>query len=149
MWHAKTKGQCPTDYGRPRPDNSGRMKLRWHWHLTNVAHPQYPKQRRFRRYNLEFPVSLTFSVGGQTQEIETVSKNVSTGGVLLKAGDQIPLHTAVSLIMNVQGQALRRPVRLVGEGEVVRVEELSAAKEFAIAIECRSAITQLEDQLDS
>ena len=112
-------------------------------HSTNVARPPYPKQRRFRRFNLEFPVSLTFSLDGHTHKLETVSKNVSTGGVLLKAGDEIPLHTSVNMIMKVHGPTLRRPVRLVGEGEVVRVEQLWAEKGFAIAIACRKSIAEL------
>jgi len=104
----------------------------------------YPRERRFRRYNLEFPVSLSFSADGQTHELETMSKNVSTGGVLLRASKLVPLHTAVALTMQVKGSSARRPIQLMAEGEVVRVEGSGAESGFAIAIECRHPITELE-----
>ncbi len=104
----------------------------------------YPKERRFRRYNLEFPVSLSFSADGQTHELETISKNVSTGGVLLRASKLVPLHTSVALTMQVKGPSARRPIQLMAEGEVVRVEGSDAERGFAIAIECRHPITELE-----
>lgn len=107
--------------------------------------PKYAQPRRFRRYNLEFPVSLTFADQGRMRELETISKNVSTRGLLLKAANQIPLHTSVNLTMQIKGPAFRRPVRLVGEGEVVRVERLEPEHVFAIAIECKHEIAELEN----
>jgi hypothetical protein len=47
--------------------------------------------------------------------------------------------------MDVRGPRLRRPVRLLGEGEVVRVERLEAGAGFAIAIECRRPIAEIEN----
>jgi len=104
---------------------------------------QYSKERRFRRFNLEFPVSLTFSAGGQTRLLRTTSKNVSIGGLLLRTNHQVPLHTPVNLTMHVQGPAFRRLLHLVAEGEVVRVERSDSDTEFAIAVECKYPIMEL------
>ena len=105
---------------------------------------QYSKERRYRRYNLELPVSLSFSAGGQTRLLRTTSKNVSIGGLLLRTKDRVPLHTSVNLAMQVQSPLCRRPLRLLGEGEVVRIERSDAEGGFAIAIECKHPITELE-----
>jgi len=104
---------------------------------------QYSKERRFRRFNLEIPVSLSFSAEGQTRLLRTKSKNVSIGGLLLRTSDQVPLHTPVNLTMQVQGPLYHRPVQLVGEGEVVRIERSESDSCFAIAIECKHPIKQL------
>ena len=108
---------------------------------------RYPRERKHRRFNLQFPVWLTFPSSGKVWELPAVSKNVSTGGLLLKTIDPIPPHTRVSLTMEVQGPWSRRPVRLQGEGEVVRVEKLEADTGFAIAIECRQPISEIENNL--
>jgi len=113
-------------------------------HSPEALRTPYSKQRRFRRFNLALPVSLRFSIGGRLRELDTISKNVSTGGLLLRSGHQVPLHTSVNLLMQVQGPGIRRPVRLAGEGEVVRVERLEAQTGFAIAIECKRPISELE-----
>ncbi len=107
--------------------------------------PPAPKERRYRRFDLQFPVCLSFPCGGAIRELATVSKNVSSGGVLLKADDQIPPHTQVNLTMEVRGAWSRRPVRLLGEGEVVRVERLEAGAGFAIAIECKRPIAEIQN----
>jgi hypothetical protein len=105
----------------------------------------YPKERKYRRFELHLPVWLSFPSAGFVHKLEGISKNVSMGGVLVKANDRIPTRTQVSLTMDVQGPQLRRPVRLLGEGEVVRVERLEAGTGFAIAIECRRPIAEIEN----
>ena len=96
----------------------------------------YSKERRFRRYNLEFPVFLTFSAEEQRRELAAISQNVSTGGLLLRASHQVALHTRVNLTMKVKGRPHGRPLHLEAEGEVVRVERLGLESGYAIAIEC-------------
>jgi hypothetical protein len=81
------------------------------------------------------------------RELAAVSKNVSTRGFLLKTGDAIPPGTRVSLKMDVQGPWSRRPVRLLGEGKVVRVETLGRSAGFAIAVECKQPITEMDGHL--
>jgi len=107
----------------------------------------YPLERRYRRFNLQFPVRLSFPSRGTVRELATISKNVSIGGLLLRSYDSLPPHTQVSLTMDLQDPRLRRPIRLLGEGEVVRVQPLESGAGFAIAIECKRPITEIENHL--
>lgn len=107
----------------------------------------YQKERRHRRFDLQFPVCLSFPSGGAVRELAAISENVSIGGLLLKAGDQVPPRTRVSLIMEVKGSG--RPVRLAAKGKVVRVEALGPGAGFAIAVECRPPITQNASSLSA
>lgn len=105
------------------------------------------RQRRHRRFNLQFPVSLSFSSRDGVRELNAISSNISIGGVLLKATDAVPPHTQVSLVMEVKGPWSHRPVRLVAKGEVVRVEDLGANGGFAIAVQCQQPITEIKGRL--
>jgi len=67
-----------------------------------------------------------------SREVEAFSTNV--GRLLVKAGDQVPIHNQVSLRMKVVGLASGRPVRLLSEGEVVRVEPPGPGAGSAIAV---------------
>lgn len=111
----------------------------------NFPAPLSKEQRRYRRFDLQFPVYLSFPSGEGVRELTATSTNVSSGGLLLKADDQIPPHTQVNLTMEVRGAWSRRPVRLLGEGEVVRVERLEAGAGFAIAIECTRPIAEIQN----
>ena len=112
----------------------------------NFAAP-YPRLRRYRRFDLEFPVHLSFPSAGTARELHTISTNVSIGGFLLKASDPLPTQTQVSLTIEVKGPRLRRSIRLQGEGKVVRVERLEVGSGFALAIECKRPITEIENHL--
>ena len=41
------------------------------------------KQRRHRRFDLEFPVALSFPSGSAVRELAGISRNISIGGLLL------------------------------------------------------------------
>jgi hypothetical protein len=116
-------------------------------HQSQDSAGPYRRERRYRRFDLELPVRLSFPFSGTVHELDTISRNVSIGGLLLRANDSLPPHTRVSLTMDVQGPRLRRPVRLLSEGEVVRVERLESGAGFAIAIECKRPITDMENHL--
>jgi hypothetical protein len=105
------------------------------------------KQRRHRRFELQFPVCLSFPSQGTVRELQTVSENVSIGGLLLKADTPVPPRTQVSLVIEVKGLGSHRPVRLAAKGEVVRVEALGAGGGFAIAVECQQPITEMKNRL--
>ncbi len=105
---------------------------------------RYPRERKYRRFDLQFPVALSFPAGEVAQKLEGVSENVSLGGLLVNAGDHLPLYTRVNLIMKVVSPRSRRPVLLRGEGRVVRVEYLGAGGRFAIAVQCEQPITEME-----
>jgi hypothetical protein len=111
--------------------------------LVNI----YRIKRRYRRFDLQLPVHLSFPIGGTVRQVETISKNVSVGGMLLRAADAIPLHSQVNLTMDVRIFGSRRRVRLTSEGEVVRVEQAGQDGGFAIAIECKRPIKEIETQL--
>lgn len=114
---------------------------------SQSSHGPYPKERKYRRFDLHFPVSLCYPMVGVLRELETVSRNVSVGGLLVTSNDQLPLRTPVSLTMNVVGPRFRHPVKLIAEGEVVRVESLGPGAGFAIAVECKHPIKEMEDHL--
>lgn len=107
----------------------------------------YQRERRYRRFDLQFPVHLSFPSSGEVRELSAISRNVSIGGLLLKATNSLPPQTEVSLTIEVKGPRLRRPVRVLGEGQVVRVERLESGAGFAIAIECKRPITEIENHL--
>ena len=72
---------------------------------------------------------------------------MSIGGLLLNADIQVALDTDVKLTMDVAGPSARRTVRLLGEGRVVRVEEVASG--FAIAVECKQPLKEIEDHLQA
>lgn len=110
--------------------------------IHNLLQP-YPKERKYRRFDLRFPVSLRLP----SQELKAITRNVSIGGLLLNTTDYIPPHTQLTFTMEVRGPASSRPVHLFGKGEVVRAETLGTGSGFAIAVECQHPITQMEHHL--
>ncbi len=88
-------------------------------------------------------------MGGSVRQVETISKNVSVGGMLLQVSDPIPLHSQVNFTMEVRVFGSRRRIRLTSEGEVVRVEQAGQDGSFAIAIECKRPISEIETQLSA
>jgi len=75
-----------------------------------------------------------------------MSHDVSIGGLLLECPMLIPQHTAVNFVISLGSRRLR-PVELMGEGRVVRVESRQTQADFAIAIECKNPISQIEAYL--
>jgi len=105
------------------------------------------EERKHRRFQLEVPVCLTFQAGNSAVEIETISQNISIGGLLVKSAVMIPVHTPVTFIMSVQVEEAVHPIYLAAEGKVVRAEKSRYAATFVIAVECRATIMQLEEHL--
>jgi hypothetical protein len=111
--------------------------------------PEPPtRARKYRRFDLQVPVCLSFPKGGDGK-LRCTSKNVSIGGLLVKADDSLPLQTPVALTIEVKGLISGRTVRLLGEGEVVRVERLEADSGYAIAVACRRPIAEIENHLSA
>jgi len=102
-------------------------------------------EREHRRFHLGFPVCVKFRAANCATEVEAISQNVSIGGLLVKSLSLIPEQTRVAFIISVQEEWAGRPIYLEGEGEVVRVERSGAA--FAVAIKCKTPISQLDDCL--
>jgi len=114
-----------------------------------IPHPRgpYPKERRYPRFKLQFPVSLSLASQEAVRELKAITRNVSIGGLLRSTSDYIPPHTQLSFTMEVRRSGSSRPLRLVGEGDVVRVEPLGPGLGFAVAIECKHPIAEIEDHL--
>ena len=116
---------------------------------NTLQEPASWHSRSYRRFRLEFPVRLKFRNGESTKEIDTVSKDLSVGGLLVRSTLLIPEHTAVSIVLSVHGRESLRPVHLVGEGQIVRVEATATGEPFALAIQCNAPVTELEEYLPS
>jgi hypothetical protein len=101
-----------------------------------------PKQRRHSRFDLKFPVALSFPFQGKVRELHAVSENVSIRGLLLKTDARVPPGTAVNLTMELKGPWFQHPVRLVAKGVVVRIEALRNEDGHAIAIECQRPLVE-------
>jgi len=105
-----------------------------------------PHERRYRRFRLRYPVHLLFRSGELISEVGAISRDVSIGGLLVESPVQIPTRTAVNFIISLRARTLRA-VELVGEGRVVRVVDSGAQKEFAVALEYKRPITQIDPYL--
>ncbi|HVO80846.1 MAG TPA: PilZ domain-containing protein [Terriglobales bacterium] len=114
-----------------------------------VARSAYPQQRKYRRFRLHYPVHVKFALGDSVSELQTLSQDVSIGGLFLQAPAPIPQHCPVSFVMMVQASRAARPIELVGEGKVVRVEAHGSGAGFGIAVECNRPISQMENYLGS
>src|SRR5271169_4605480 len=93
------------------------------------------QRRKYRRFSLEYPVRLTFDGSGPGGELETISKNASIGGFLVRSASAISLHTPITFIISVHGQQGVRPIHLVGEGKIVRVVRSEGDATFFIAVQ--------------
>jgi hypothetical protein len=94
------------------------------------------KERRTeRRYYFQQPAFLRFQrINGS--EVETVTDNVSTHGLLLRSEAQVALSSTVNVILGLPyGCSL-----LEGAGLVCRVEKPSAGGPFLIAVRCEAPL---------
>jgi PilZ domain len=103
-------------------------------------------ERRFRRFQLSYPVHVKFATGNATQEVDAVSRNVSLGGLFLESTSPIPRGSHVDFTITLGG-AIPRLIILGGTGEVVRVEQREDADGFGIAVACAQPIHQIESYL--
>jgi PilZ domain len=112
-------------------------------HVTNsIKRPrdsQISRKRRFLRFRLQYPVHLKIESPTTVYELDSISRDVSIGGVLLETAFVIPHHSRVSFTIKITEGKLVRPIELEGEGEVVRVES-RPDKKFRIAVACQSSI---------
>jgi hypothetical protein len=67
--------------------------------------------------------------------------------LLLEVPFPVLTHCSVTFTMTVRGGPVVRPVELVGEGKVVRVEPQGFGPGFAIAVECSRPITNMADYM--
>lgn len=110
----------------------------------NTADSSARQERKFRRFKLSYPVHVKFRSGELVSELDTVSRNVSAGGLLLETPLLIPRGSSVSFVMILRGSQFVCPIELSGEGEVVRVEPGGPEAGFGVAVKCTSPIHQIE-----
>jgi hypothetical protein len=101
------------------------------------------EKRKYRRFRLRYPVRLRFSEE-PSSEVNTVSRNVSIGGLFVEWALPIPDCRAVEFTITLQGRSILRPILLMGTGEVVRVETGERKEGCGIAVACRQPITEIE-----
>ena len=99
--------------------------------------PDSPEQRKHRRFSVSYPVHVKFHLEDSVSELQAVTKDVSIGGLLLETRSPIPQRCPVDFIMTLHGGTVTRPIRVTGEGEVVRIEPHGLGAGFAIAIKCK------------
>jgi PilZ domain len=113
--------------------------------LSDIGRAHRPQQRKHRRFELRYPVNVKFAQGNSVSEMRAVSNDISVGGLLLEAESRIPQHCDVSFTVMVKGHHVVGPTKIVGEGQVVRVEPHRSGAGFAIALRCERPISKLED----
>ncbi|MBZ5600620.1 MAG: PilZ domain-containing protein [Acidobacteriia bacterium] len=115
--------------------------------ITQISQPPHSPERKYRRFALRYPVEVKFAMGNSVSELQTLSRNLSVGGLLLEATAPIPTHAPVSFTITVNEREAVRPIQLVGEGKVVRVEQQASGPGFAIAVECNRPLAEMRDYL--
>lgn len=103
-------------------------------------------ERRFRRFDLSYPVHVKFASGDSMVKVDAVSRNISLGGLFLDSTSPIPRGSQVEFTITLGG-AIPRLIILGGTGEVVRVEQREEAYRFGIAVACTQPIRQIESYL--
>ena len=115
--------------------------------LRQLSQASSPSQRRYRRFALHFPVQVKFSLGNSVSELQTLSRNLSIGGMLLEASTPIPENAPITFTILVNARKTARPVQLVGKGKVVHVYDKNPDGRFAIAVQCSRPITEMRQRL--
>jgi hypothetical protein len=114
---------------------------------NNTAYSTARQERKFRRFNLRYPVHVEFRSTEAVSQVDAVSRNVSAGGLLLKAPLLIPQGSSVRFVMILRGRQFVHPIELAGEGEVVRVEPGGPEAGFGIAVKGTSPIIHIDHSL--
>jgi hypothetical protein len=91
----------------------------------NAAPASLQERRKHRRFPLRYPVSVICH-GSSSYQMQAVSRNIGLYGILLEANMPLPLDSEVTFVISVQEDYIARPIRLTGEGHVVRVGRMSS-----------------------
>lgn len=111
--------------------------------LETITSSARRQERKHRRFCLSYPVRVRFDSGTGIFEFETVSRNISLGGMLLETEVLIPQSTEVSFVLTLQGRHMVRPVDLAGSGQVVRVQRNESGTGYAIALQCSQPLVDM------
>lgn len=84
--------------------------------------PGRPERRKHRRFSVSYPIKVKWRLKDSVSEVQAFTHNVSVGGLLLEIASSIPQDCPVHFVMTLHGGPVIHPIRVMGEGEVVRVE---------------------------
>lgn len=104
-----------------------------------------PKDRKHRRFCLRYPVQIRLQSGGSVYELQTITENISVGGLLLRATAPIPHEAPLNFVLTLHGGRIVRPIQLTGQGHVVRVQMEESGPDFLLAVQCNQPLSELED----
>jgi hypothetical protein len=113
--------------------------------LNDIA--RSPDCRKYRRFSVSCRVHVKFHFEDSISELQAITKNLSIGGFLIETASPIPQHCPVNFTMTLHGGLVIRPLQVVGEGKVVRVEPHGPGAGFAIAVKCKRPISQVQHPL--
>jgi len=108
-----------------------------------------PPERKFQRFNFIYPARVKFPSGYSIVEVDTVSRNISIGGLLLESTCLIPYRSPVEFTITLTGLPISRLIKLGGAGEVVRLDRGAAKDKFGIAVACAEPISHIEGYLSA
>jgi len=117
--------------------------------MSNIGNPGQlaeADRRKHRRYDLRYPVHVTYCTGKTVGHLNAVSKNASIDGMLLEVGSIIPVSSSVSFVITLKSAQLSRSIEIAGEGTVVRVGREPSEAGYEIAIACTRPLAQVEAQ---
>jgi hypothetical protein len=83
----------------------------------------FREHRRAERFNLELPLTVRWMEGSEQREAQTVTQDISSGGVYFFLPEGIPEGTAVEVEMMMPMQiSLGAPMRVRCHGRIRRCE---------------------------
>lgn len=110
---------------------------------NNIPESSVTEARRHHRFRLHYPVEVTFQYGESALRMNGESRNVSTGGLLMKGPWEIPVGTSVKLSLIIRRGHAIRPIHLRTEGKVVRLHSTAPDGGSTIAIQFDAPVTEL------
>ena len=111
--------------------------------LTNSSELSVQQRRRHPRFSLLYPVRVVFHSGNSSHELDTLSNNISIGGILLESKSPIPQNCELQFFMTVQKSSMSSRILLEGSGRAVRVEQHPSGNGFNVAVRFGRPISQI------
>lgn len=106
----------------------------------NTTRSAVRQERKFRRFDLSYPVHVEFRSAKLVSGLDALSRNVSAAGLLLDAPSLIPQGTPARFTMSVRGSHIGQSAELSGRGRVVRIEPRAPETGFCVAVKCTTPI---------
>jgi hypothetical protein len=107
----------------------------------------YKERRRAERYTVELPLIVRWREGSKQREAQTVTQDISSGGVYFLLPGGIPEGTAIEVEMTVPTHITRgAPTKVLCQGRIRRCELKAGEKAgMGTAIEKYEFVAESED----